>query len=83
MKPGVASYNEEVFGPVASIIKSKDIEDSIRIANDSDFALSACVYGDDIEQCKAIASKLEGGMVFINAGAGSKPHLPFGGPKKS
>jgi acyl-CoA reductase-like NAD-dependent aldehyde dehydrogenase len=44
VKPGIASYNEEVFGPVASIIKSKDLEDSVRIANDSDFALSACVY---------------------------------------
>jgi succinate-semialdehyde dehydrogenase/glutarate-semialdehyde dehydrogenase len=78
VKPGVASYNEEVFGPVASIIKSKDLEDSIRIANDSDFALSAVVYGDDIDQCRDIASKLEGGMIFINSGAGSKPHLPFG-----
>jgi len=79
----IASYNEEVFWPVASIIKSKDLEDSIRIANDSDFALSACVYGDDIEQCKSIAARLEWWMVFINSGAGSKPHLPFGGPKKS
>jgi len=83
VKPGIASYNEEVFWPVASIIKSKDLEDSIRIANDSDFALSAVVYGDDIAQCREIAEKLEGGMVFINAGAGSKPHLPFGWPKKS
>lgn len=41
------------------------------------------VYGDDIDQCKAVANKLEGGMIFINAGAGSKPHLPFGGVKKS
>ncbi len=83
VKPGITSYNEEVFGPVASIIKSKDLEDSIRIANDSDFALSAVVYGDDTEQCREIAAKLEWGMVFINSWAGSKPHLPFGGPKKS
>jgi succinate-semialdehyde dehydrogenase/glutarate-semialdehyde dehydrogenase len=83
VKPGIASYNEEVFGPVASIIKSKDLEDSVRIANDSDFALSACVYWDDETQCKDIAEKLEGWMIFINAWAGSKPHLPFGWPKKS
>lgn len=76
-------YNQEIFGPVASVIKSKNLEDSIRIANDSDFALSAVVYGDDETQCREIAEKLEGGMIFINAGAGSKPHLPFGGPKKS
>jgi len=42
--PEMTSYKEEVFGPVASIIKSKDLEDSIRIANDSDFGLSAVVY---------------------------------------
>lgn len=48
-----------MFGPVASIIKSKDLEDSIRIANDSDFALSAVVYGDDTHQCKDIAARLE------------------------
>lgn len=83
VKTGIASYNEEVFGPVASIIKSKDLEDSIRIANDSDFALSAVVYWDDEQQCREIASKLEWGMIFINTGAGSKPHLPFWGPKKS
>lgn len=81
--PEMTCYNEEIFGPVASIIKSKDIEDSIRIANDSDFGLSACVYGDDIEQCRGIAEQLQGGMIFINAPAGSQPHLPFGGVKKS
>jgi len=83
VKPWIASYNEEVFGPVASVIKSKDLEDSIRIANDSDFALSAVVYGDDIQECREVAAQLEWWMVFINAGAGSKPHLPFWGPKKS
>ncbi len=81
--PEVASYHEEVFGPVASIIKSKDLDDSIRIANDSDFGLSAVVYGDDIAQCREVAEQLEGGMIFINAGAISKAHLPFGGVKKS
>ncbi|MCD5374935.1 aldehyde dehydrogenase family protein [Candidatus Gracilibacteria bacterium] len=81
--PEIASYHEEVFGPVASIIKSKNLQDSIRIANDSDFGLSAVVYGDDIEQCREVAGQLEGGMIFVNAGAGSKPHLPFGGVRKS
>ncbi|MDP2091196.1 MAG: aldehyde dehydrogenase family protein [Candidatus Gracilibacteria bacterium] len=76
-------YKQETFGPVLNIIKSTSIEDSIRIANDSDLGLSAVVYGDDIEQCKQVASKLEGGMIFINAPAGSKPHLPFGGVKNS
>ncbi|MCH8518684.1 aldehyde dehydrogenase family protein [Candidatus Gracilibacteria bacterium] len=79
----MTSYREEIFGPVASIIKSSSIEESVKIANDSDFGLSAVVYGDDISECRAIAEKLEGGMIFINAPAGSQPHLPFGGVKKS
>jgi len=68
---------------VASIIKSHSIEESIRLANDSDFGLSAVVYGDDISECRAIAERLDGGMIFINAPAGSQPHLPFGGVRKS
>jgi acyl-CoA reductase-like NAD-dependent aldehyde dehydrogenase len=81
--PDMASAQEEVFWPVASIIKSKNIEESIAIANNSDFGLSATVWGDDIDQCKAVADRLEGGMIFINEPAWSKASLPFGGVKKS
>ena len=81
--PDMTSAKEEVFGPVATIIKSKNIEDSIRLANESDFWLSATVWGDDIDQCKAVADRLEGGMIFINNPAGSKASLPFWWVKKS
>ena len=81
--PNMLSYQQEVFGPVASIIKAQDIEDAIHIANNNDLWLSAVVYGDDIAQCKAVASHLEWGMIFINQSPGSKPSLPFGGIKKS
>lgn len=81
--PEVSSFHEELFGPVASVIKSKDIEDSIRLANMSDFGLSATVHGDDEEQLRSIARRLTWGMIFINSIAGSKAALPFGGVKKS
>ena len=81
--PEMTSYKEEIFGPVATVIKSQNVEESIRMANDSDFGLSSSVWGDDLEECKNVASKLDGGMVFINAWAGSKPHLPFGWIRKS
>lgn len=81
--PEMTSYREEVFGPVASIIKSKNIEHSIQLANQSDFGLSAVVFGDDIEQCRSVAERLEWGMVFINQPAWSRASLPFGGIKKS
>lgn len=81
--PWMTSYIEEIFGPVASVIKSSSIEESVALANDSTFWLSAVVYGDNIDQCKQIADRLEWGMVFINQPASSKASLPFGGVKRS
>jgi len=81
--PTMRSYQEEVFGPVSSVIKSRTIEESINIANDSDFWLSAVVFGDDVVQCKNVARRLEWGMIFVNQPAWSKASLPFGGVKKS
>jgi succinate-semialdehyde dehydrogenase/glutarate-semialdehyde dehydrogenase len=81
--PQMTSYREEVFWPVASIIKSSSIEESIAIANHNDLGLSAVVYGDNIQQCNTVAKQLQGGMIFINQPAGSKASLPFGWVKKS
>ena len=81
--PEMTSAKEEVFGPVASVIKSSSIEESIQIANNNDFGLSAVVFGDDIVQCKEIAHQLEWWMIFVNTPAWSKASLPFGGVKKS
>jgi succinate-semialdehyde dehydrogenase/glutarate-semialdehyde dehydrogenase len=83
MKPDMTSWREEVFGPVASIIKASSVEESIALANASDFGLSAAVYGEDVEQCKQVAMQLDGGMIFINQAPGSKASLPFGGVRKS
>jgi acyl-CoA reductase-like NAD-dependent aldehyde dehydrogenase len=57
--PEMTSAKEEVFGPVASVIKSSSIQESIRIANENDFGLSAVVFGDDEAQCKQVAHQLE------------------------
>ncbi|PID86442.1 succinate-semialdehyde dehydrogenase [Candidatus Gracilibacteria bacterium] len=79
----VTSFNEEIFGPVASVMKYKTIEEAIELANATDFGLSATVHGNNLEEAKKVASKLEGGMIFINNIAGSRASLPFGGVKKS
>ena len=79
----MTSYREEVFGPVASVIRVKNLDEAIEIANDSDFGLCGCAYGDDIEELKSLARKIETGMVFLNKPAGSQAHLPFGGVKLS
>ena len=83
VKKWMTCYDEEIFWPVFSIIKSKNIEESIKIANDSEYWLSAVVYWDDIEQCREVAMQLQWWMIFINQPAKSQAHLPFGWVKKS
>jgi aldehyde dehydrogenase (NAD+) len=72
---------EEIFGPVITIIPYEDEEDAIRIANDTDYGLSAVVFGD-AESVKRVAPRLRAGMVYVNGGQ-PDPNLPFGGYKQS
>jgi len=84
VKPGMAAYEEELFGPVAAIIKAKDEEDAIRIANDSVFGLGAAVFTEDVARGEEIASKrLKAGNCFVNSLVKSDPRLPFGGIQES
>ena len=81
--PWMPAFDEEIFGPVASVIRSSSVEESIHLANSSPYALSAVVFGDDQQECKRVASQLQWGMIFINNPAWSKASLPFGGVKRS
>jgi aldehyde dehydrogenase (NAD+) len=72
---------EEIFGPVVTIIPYDSEEDAVRIANDTDYGLSAVVFGD-AEAIKRVAPRLRAGMVYVNGGQPS-PDLPFGGYKQS
>ena len=83
VKPGMPAYDEELFGPVASIIKARDEADAIRIANDSVFGLGASVFTRDLARGERIARELEAGCTFVNALVASDPRLPFGGIKES
>jgi len=80
----MVAYHEELFGPVAALIRAKDEADAIRIANDSVFGLGAAVFTADIERGKQIAEEeLEAGCCFVNDFVRSDPRLPFGGIKES
>ncbi|MFK7987102.1 MAG: NAD-dependent succinate-semialdehyde dehydrogenase [Sandaracinaceae bacterium] len=78
------AYSEELFGPVASVIRAKDEAGAIRIANDSVFGLGAAVFTRDEERGRRIAEQeLEAGCCFVNSFVKSDPRLPFGGIKES
>jgi succinate-semialdehyde dehydrogenase/glutarate-semialdehyde dehydrogenase len=84
VRPGMPAYEEELFGPVASVIAAEDEEDAIRIANDSAFGLGAAVFSRDAARAERIAAdRLEAGSCFVNAFVRSDPRLPFGGIKGS
>jgi len=84
VKPGMAAFDEELFGPVAALIKANDEEDAIELANKSIFGLGAAVFTKDIERGERIAKgKLNAGCCFVNDFVKSDPRLPFGGIKES
>ena len=83
VKPGMPAYDEELFGPVAAIIRAKDEADAVRIANDTNFGLGAAVFTKDAARGERIARQLEAGATFVNTAVASDPRLPFGGIKES
>ncbi len=81
--PGMPAYHEELFGPVAIIIRARDETDALRIANDSAFGLGCSVWTGDSERGERLARQVEAGCAFVNGMVKSDPRLPFGGVKNS
>jgi succinate-semialdehyde dehydrogenase/glutarate-semialdehyde dehydrogenase len=80
---GSPAHKEELFGPVASVFRAADLDDAIRIANDSRFGLGASAWTNDRNERERFINDLESGMVFINRMVASDPRMPFGGVKWS
>ncbi len=83
VKPGMTAFDEETFGPVATITVATDLEDAVRLANTSAFGLGGNLWTRDIGRARAVARRLETGAVFINGYTASNPRTPVGGVKQS
>ncbi len=81
--PGMRAYEEELFGPVAIVIRAKDEEDAIRLANDNRYGLGSSLWTRDIKKGERLARRLQSGASFVNGLVKSDPRLPFGGIKAS
>ncbi len=84
VRPGMPAYDEEMFGPVACIIRVDSEEEAIGVANDTPYGLGAAVFTQDLQRGERIArTGIEAGSCFVNDFVKSDPRLPFGGVKSS
>ena len=83
VQPGMPAYEDELFGPVAAVIRAKNETDALRIANDSRFGLGGTVCTRDPKRGEAFARAMHSGQAFVNGMVKSDPRLPFGGIKAS
>lgn len=81
--PGMTAFHEETFGPVAAIIRARDADHAIALANDSEYGLGAALWTGDTARGRQLATRIEAGAVFINGMTASDPRYPFGGIKRS
>ncbi len=83
VRPGMPASDQELFGPVAAVIRVRDVEEAFLTANATDYGLGASIWTSDIARGEEMAAWIEAGSVFINGMVQSDPRLPFGGIKGS
>ena len=83
VRPDMVAFCEETFGPVAAIIRVKDVDEAIRLANQTEFGLGSALWTKDLQRARKLARDIDAGAVFINGMVASDPRYPFGGIKRS
>lgn len=83
VKAGIPAFDEEIFGPAASVIRVRDADEAVAVANSSKYGLGASLWTKDIDRGIKLARDIETGSVFINQMVASHPAIPFGGIKLS
>jgi succinate-semialdehyde dehydrogenase/glutarate-semialdehyde dehydrogenase len=83
VKPGSTILNEEIFGPIAPIVRFKDEDEAIKLANDTEYGLVSYAYTQDLKRGIRLIERLETGMTGLNTGLVSNAAAPFGGVKQS
>ncbi len=83
VRKGTPAYDDELFGPVATLFRARDIDEAIAIANDTRFGLGASLWSDDQRERARFIDRIESGMAFVNGMVASDPRIPFGGVKES
>ncbi len=83
LKKGMPAYDEEIFGPVISFFEVDDVDEAIKLANDTPFGLGASIWTQDLKLAEKLIPQIEAGAVFVNNLVKSDLRLPFGGIKKS
>jgi aldehyde dehydrogenase (NAD(P)+) len=83
VKPSMAIFREEVFGPFVVIVPFKTEQEALDLANDTEYGLGSAVFTRDIVKAHRVARKIEAGMVWINSSQDSDFRIPFGGVKQS
>jgi succinate-semialdehyde dehydrogenase/glutarate-semialdehyde dehydrogenase len=83
VRPTMAAFREETFGPVAALTRVRDLDEAVELANDTIYGLGAAVWTRDLDAARHIARRLEAGSVFVNGLVASDARMPMGGVKAS
>jgi succinate-semialdehyde dehydrogenase/glutarate-semialdehyde dehydrogenase len=81
--PEMRAFREELFGPVAVVYRVQNEDEAVELANATEYGLGGSVFSSDVDRARAVAERIESGMVWINSPTSTQPDLPFGGVKRS